>query len=53
MGFAMTSDRCDDEDRPWSPAPPPAPDERIVRPGHAMSHGADPADAEEEPGERR
>ncbi len=52
-GFAMTSDRWTDEDRPWSPAPPAGPEERIVRPGHAMSHGADPADAGKAPGERR
>ena len=32
------------EDRPWSPAPAPARDERIVRPGHATAHGAEPGE---------
>jgi competence protein ComEC len=52
-GFSMTSDRSAEQSRPWSPAPPEARDERIVRPGHAASHGADPADPDEEPGEGR
>ena len=46
-GFAMTGDRSTDENRPWSPAPPEARDERIVRPRYARSHGADPVDVEE------
>ncbi len=45
-GFAMTSDRSTDEDRLWSPAPPAVRDERVVRPGHRTSHGADPADVD-------
>jgi competence protein ComEC len=49
-GFSMTSGRSAEQSRPWSSAPP---DERIVRPGHAASHGADPADPDEEPGEGR
>jgi competence protein ComEC len=52
-GFALTSDRASEQSRPWSPAPPEARGERIVRPGHAASHGADPADVEEGPGESR
>ena len=47
-GFILTSDRSTEQDRPWSPAPREARDERIVRPGHA-SHGAEPADPDEEP----
>ncbi len=39
------------QNRPWSPAPPPALDDRIVRPGHATTHGADPADADTGAGE--
>ena len=48
-GFAMTSDRSRGQNRPWSPAPPRALDERGLRPDHATSHGADPADPGEEP----
>ena len=48
--FAMTSDRSPGEDRPWSPTPPQAHDDRVLRPGHEASHGADPADPDEEPG---
>ena len=44
-GFTLASDRSLLQNRPWSPAPEPARDERLVRPGHAASHGADPADA--------
>ncbi len=51
-GFAMTSDRSTDQNRPWSPAPPETRDDRIVRPGHA-THGADPADPDEPPAEGR
>ena len=50
-GFAMTSDRSPGEDRPWSRAPPETRDERIARPGSTLSHGADPADPDEEPGQ--
>ena len=52
-GFTLASDRSPLENRPWSPAPEPARDDRIVRPGHGLSHGADPADAADEPGEGR
>ena len=52
-GFTLASDRSPLENRPWSPAPAPERDERIVRPGHGGSHGADPADAASEPGEGR
>jgi competence protein ComEC len=44
-GFTLASDRSPLENRPWSPAPEPARDEKIVRPGHGLSQGADPADA--------
>ena len=43
-GFALASDRSPLQNRPWSPAPEPARDDRLVRPGLAASHGADPAD---------
>ncbi len=43
-GFTMTSDRSTQQNRPWSPAPAPTRDDRLARPGHATSHGADPAD---------
>ena len=52
-GFTLASDRSPLENRPWSPAPEPQRDDRIVRPGHGLSHGADPADAVDEPGEGR
>jgi hypothetical protein len=52
-GFALASDRSPLENRPWSPAPAPPRDDRIVRPGHGGSHGADPADAADEPQEQR
>jgi competence protein ComEC len=45
-GFTLTADRTTMQNRPWSPAPLPALDDRIVRPGHATTHGADPADAD-------
>ena len=48
-GFALASDRNALENRPWSPAPAPARDDRIVRPGLAVSRGADPADPTVEP----
>jgi competence protein ComEC len=48
-GFTLASDRSALEDRPWSPAPAPPRDDRIVRPGHGGSHGADPADPPDEP----
>jgi competence protein ComEC len=46
-GFTMASDRSTEQSRPWSPAPPEARDERLARPGHPTSHGADPADPEQ------
>ena len=46
-GFVLTADRAKLQNRPWSPAPAPAPADRIVRPGHATAHGADPADPDE------
>jgi competence protein ComEC len=52
-GFTLASDRSPTENRPWSPAPAPARDDRIVRPGHGGSQGADPADAANEPQEGR
>ena len=52
-GFALASDRSALENRPWSPAPEPARDDRLVRPGLAASHGADPADAADQPEEGR
>ena len=51
-GFTLASDRVPLENRPWSPAPAPARDDRLVRPGHGASHGADPADPAEDPGAR-
>ena len=48
-GFTLTADRSPLENRPWSPAPEPARDDRLVRPGLATSHSADPADAGDEP----
>ncbi len=42
-GFALAADRTALQNRPWSPLPPPAPNDRIVRPGHP-THGAEPAD---------
>jgi competence protein ComEC len=48
-GFTLASDRSAIENRPWSPAPEPARDERVIRPGHGLSHGADPADAAVDP----
>ncbi len=48
-GFALTADRTTLQNRPWSPAPAPARDDRIVRPGHA-THGAEPGE-EETPGQ--
>ncbi len=52
-GFTMTSDRSTEQTRPWSPAPPWAPGERVVGAGHATSHGADPADPDQAPEEGR
>ncbi len=48
-GFALASDRSALQNRPWSPAPGPARDDRLVRPGHGGSHGADPADQPTDP----
>ncbi len=50
-GFTLASGRSPLENRPWSPAPLPQRDDRIVRPGHGGSRGADPADAVSEPDE--
>jgi competence protein ComEC len=44
-GFTLAADRGPVENRPWSRAPAPDHDDRIVRPGYGGSHGADPADA--------
>ena len=52
-GFVVTSDRAAEQSRPWSPAPAESPDDRILRPGHATAHGADPADVDQEPQEGR
>jgi competence protein ComEC len=52
-GFSMTSDRSTLQNRPWSPAPPVAIDDRVVRPGHVTSHGAEPADPDQEPAEKQ
>src|SRR5271165_3718731 len=49
-GFALTADRTTEQNRPWSPLPPPALGDRIVRPGHATTHGAEPGEGEEAPG---
>jgi len=49
-GFALTADRTTEQNRPWSPAPAPTLDDRIVRPGHATTHGAEPGEGEEAPG---
>jgi competence protein ComEC len=43
-GFTLAADRSPLENRPWSPAPEPARDDRVIRPGQGGSHGADPAD---------
>ncbi len=43
-GFTLAADRTTLQNRPWSPLPPPALDDRIVRPGHATAHGAEPGD---------
>ena len=51
-GFTLASDRSALKNRPWSPAPERARD-RIVRPRHSGSHGADPADAADQPEEGR
>ena len=49
-GFTMSSDRSRLQNRPWSAAPLTAiDDDRLARPGHATSHGADPADPAIEP----
>ena len=50
-GFILTSDRSMEQGRPWSPAPPEALDEYVMRPGHATAHGADLADADATPQE--
>ena len=47
--FALTSDRSAQQNRPWSPAPEPERDDRLVRPGHGASHAPDPADPAAEP----
>jgi competence protein ComEC len=53
QGFTLASDRSALQNRPWSPEPEPARDDRLVRPGHAGSHGPDPADPAIEPEEGR
>jgi competence protein ComEC len=52
-GFTVASDRNVLDNRPWSPAPPEAQDDRVVRPGRGAFHGADPADPSIEPEEGR
>ncbi|HME83233.1 MAG TPA: competence protein ComEC, partial [Roseiarcus sp.] len=47
-GFALTADRTTGQNRPWSPAPAPTLDDRVVRPGHTTTHGAEPADPDQE-----
>jgi hypothetical protein len=42
--FVVTADRAILEDRPWSPAPKPAPDDGITSPPPGGTPGADPAD---------
>ena len=50
--FVSETDRGATENRPWSPAPKRARDERVIRPGTGKrTAGADPADAEVETGE--
>jgi hypothetical protein len=49
QGFTLSSDRSALQDRPWSPSPEPARDDRLVRPGHGASRGADPADPSADP----
>jgi competence protein ComEC len=46
-GFTLTADRTTMQNRPWSPAPAPTLDDRIVRPGHVTTHGAEPGETEE------
>jgi competence protein ComEC len=48
-GFTLTADRRTMQNRPWSPAPPPALDDRIVRPGRLTAHGAEPGEGEDWP----
>jgi competence protein ComEC len=52
-GFAVASDRSPLENRPWSPAPAAPRDERLIRPGHGGSRGADPADEPSGPNEEK
>jgi hypothetical protein len=52
-GFTLTSDRSPLQNRPWSPAPAPPRDGRIVRPAHGGSRGADPADPADAPEDGR
>jgi competence protein ComEC len=47
-GFTQASDRGALQNRPWSPAPEPARDDKLIRPGRG-SHGADPADPATDP----
>jgi competence protein ComEC len=42
--YSVATDRSTLEDRPWSPAPPPAADERRDPPTAERTPGADPAD---------
>jgi competence protein ComEC len=52
-GFVMATDRAALEDRPWSPAPRRARNDRIERPGKSGPIGADPADPVDPPLESR
>jgi competence protein ComEC len=52
-GFALASDRGADDDRPWSRRPAPERDDRVIRPGHTLSRGADPADPVDSPEDGR
>ncbi len=46
-GFALASDRATLQNRPWSPAPAPTLNDRIVRPGHATTRGAEPGEEDD------
>jgi competence protein ComEC len=42
--YSIATDRSILEDRPWSPAPAPVPEQRAKPPAAARTPGADPAD---------
>jgi len=42
--YSVVTDRSILQDRPWSPAPPPAPNEHMTMPAAERTPGADPAD---------